>query len=156
MPKTLAGARSPKRPPLSLRTTEALRKRLEENALLSGRSLAQEVEFRLERSFAEPDVLARAFGGHTLADFIRAIGIGLQIIQAKTGDSSMIEPDTRGEIVVLFTKLIRERLVSRTDDWANIMQDLENRPTGPGAEAAEVAIAILAPTPMRAREPLNI
>ncbi len=40
-----------KRTPLNMRTTRELRERLEREAADSGRSLAQEVEFRLERSF---------------------------------------------------------------------------------------------------------
>jgi hypothetical protein len=44
-----------KKSPLNMRTTEALRKKLETAAGLSGRSLVQEVEFRLEQSFARED-----------------------------------------------------------------------------------------------------
>jgi hypothetical protein len=40
-----------KRYPLSLRTTKELRQKLEKASAHSGRSLAQEIEFRLERSF---------------------------------------------------------------------------------------------------------
>ena len=46
---------SGKKSPLNMRTTEALRKKLEMAAGLSGRSLVQEVEFRLEQSFARED-----------------------------------------------------------------------------------------------------
>jgi alkanesulfonate monooxygenase SsuD/methylene tetrahydromethanopterin reductase-like flavin-dependent oxidoreductase (luciferase family) len=41
----------PKRFPLSLRTTKQLREKLEAAAAESGRSLAQEIELRLEMSF---------------------------------------------------------------------------------------------------------
>ena len=47
-----------KRHPLNMRTTKALRDSLEEAAADSGRSLAQEVEYRLERSFLMDDVKA--------------------------------------------------------------------------------------------------
>lgn len=40
-----------KRYPLGMRTTKEIRERLESAASESGRSLAQEVEYRLERSF---------------------------------------------------------------------------------------------------------
>ena len=46
---------SGKKSPLNMRTTQALRKKLEKAAGLSGRSLVQEVEFRLEQSFARED-----------------------------------------------------------------------------------------------------
>lgn len=42
-----------RRIPLSVRTTETLRADLDQAARASGRSLAQEIELRLERSFAE-------------------------------------------------------------------------------------------------------
>ena len=44
-----------KRYPLNLRTTRALRDRLERACAASGRSLAQEVEMRLELSFNVPE-----------------------------------------------------------------------------------------------------
>src|SRR5262249_20451292 len=40
-----------KRYPLNMRTTKELRDKIEEAAMASGRSLVQEVEFRLEQSF---------------------------------------------------------------------------------------------------------
>lgn len=40
-----------KRYPLNMRTTAALRQKIEDAAKASGRSMAQEVEYRLEMSF---------------------------------------------------------------------------------------------------------
>lgn len=48
-----------KRHPLNMRTTEEIRHKLEAAATLSGRSLVQEVEFRIERSFRDDDVIER-------------------------------------------------------------------------------------------------
>ena len=59
MPKTTKGAGDGKRYPLNMRTTKETRERLEAAALANGRSMAQEVEVRLERSFSEE----RGFGG---------------------------------------------------------------------------------------------
>jgi Arc-like DNA binding domain len=42
-----------KRYPLNMRTTRELREKIERAALASGRSLVQEVEFRLEQSFRD-------------------------------------------------------------------------------------------------------
>lgn len=50
-----------KRVPLNMRTTRELRGSLEKAAATSGRSLAQEVENRLERSFAEEANLEWAY-----------------------------------------------------------------------------------------------
>ncbi len=48
--------KSVKRHPLNMRTTKELRDKVERAAKLSGRSLVQEVEYRLERSFWEDEV----------------------------------------------------------------------------------------------------
>jgi TraY domain len=54
MPKrTVKG--SGKKSPLNMRTTQVLREKLEKAAGVSGRSLVQEVEFRLEQSFDRED-----------------------------------------------------------------------------------------------------
>jgi hypothetical protein len=45
-----------KRYPLNMRTTKELRGKIEEAAMASGRSLVQEVEFRLERSFRQQEI----------------------------------------------------------------------------------------------------
>jgi hypothetical protein len=45
-----------KRHPIAIRTTKELKERLERASAASGRSLAQEMEFRLERSFEVQDV----------------------------------------------------------------------------------------------------
>lgn len=47
-----------KRYPLNMRTTKETRERLEQAALASGRSLAQEVEFRIEQSFLKQSLLS--------------------------------------------------------------------------------------------------
>jgi len=44
-----------KRYPLNMRTTKELRDKIEKAAMASGRSLVQEVEFRLERSFGREE-----------------------------------------------------------------------------------------------------
>jgi hypothetical protein len=53
-----------KRYPLNMRTTKSLRQRLERAAKKSGRSLAQEVERRLERSLDIEQHLVVTRGGH--------------------------------------------------------------------------------------------
>jgi TraY domain-containing protein len=45
-----------KRYPLNMRTTKEMREKLERAAAQSGRSLVQEVEFRLERSFDREEI----------------------------------------------------------------------------------------------------
>ena len=57
-----------KRVPMSVRTTTALRARIDHAAIMSGRSLAQEVEFRLEMSFHDQD---RSYA--KMIDFIETV-----------------------------------------------------------------------------------
>lgn len=76
MPRTVAGERTDKRPPLSLRTTQDLRKQLETAALASGRSLAQEVEYRLERSLDRRATVMEAFGSNN-PELMRALNLVL-------------------------------------------------------------------------------
>lgn len=62
-----------KRYPLNMRTTKHLRDHLERAADESGRSLAQEVEYRLERSFEREAVIIEAFGGSTNSNLVREL-----------------------------------------------------------------------------------
>jgi hypothetical protein len=55
---TKAADREPKRAPLNMRTTQTLRDRLAAEAAKNDRSLAQEVEARLEASFLVADLYA--------------------------------------------------------------------------------------------------
>ena len=52
-----------KKVPLNMRTTRELRDKLDKAAGSSGRSLVQEVEHRVEHSFAEEELKQRAFFG---------------------------------------------------------------------------------------------
>src|SRR5258705_10464765 len=75
-----------KRYPLNMRTTRELRERIEAAARASGRSLVQEVEFRLEQSFAEEDQtrLVRETVELTLNEYLYQIVIGVpQIAKSK-------------------------------------------------------------------------
>lgn len=65
MPRTTKGVDGGKRHPLNMRTTKVLREALEASAVENGRSLAQEVEQRLENSFRQD----YAFGSRELTRF---------------------------------------------------------------------------------------
>ena len=93
-----------KRTPLNMRTTRELRERLEREAADSGRSLAQEIEFRLERSFAEEksqaEISDEAVGGFytsfgKLETFLvaRLLANAIHTIEAVTGKNWMDDPE---------------------------------------------------------------
>ena len=71
-----------KRVPLNMRTTRERRKALENAAASSGRSLVQEVEYRLDRSFLEEDHLSLICGDTRTAGFVREILDSKRLIEA--------------------------------------------------------------------------
>ena len=82
-----AAERENKRSPLNMRTTAKLRSALEQEASKADRSLAQEVEARLERSF-ENDMLLSAFiGGTTHVQMLmRVVAATINNIEEYRGD----------------------------------------------------------------------
>ena len=100
-----------KRYPIAIRTTKELKERLERASKASGRSLAQELEFRLEHSFEVQDiadavcpVIARISDQIselglfvTLADALRAAGSGATVADALRGGTLADAP--RGGIL---------------------------------------------------------
>jgi hypothetical protein len=62
-----------KRYPLNMRTTKEVRDQLERAAAESGRSLAQEVEFRIARSFDRKATVLEAFGSGENAQLVRTL-----------------------------------------------------------------------------------
>ena len=73
-----------KRFPLNMRTTKAIRDKLQAAAQQSGRSLAQEVEFRLERSFADEETRYREFGGAHRYGLMRWLARTLEVAESIT------------------------------------------------------------------------
>ena len=71
-----------KRVPLNMRTTRERRKALENAAASSGRSLVQEVENRLDRSFLEEDHLSLICGDSRTAGFVRDVLDSKRLIES--------------------------------------------------------------------------
>ena len=90
---------SGKKSPLNMRTTQALRKKLENAAGLSGRSLVQEVEFRLEQSFARED-----FGKLHISTLMWRVYDCCVLIEAYTGKNCFA--DDAGTLRVAIAELI--------------------------------------------------
>jgi hypothetical protein len=83
-----------KRYPLSLRTTKDLKEKLESASRVSGRSIAQEVEHRLEQSFKTEaniaDAIAAAMGGKSLAALFRLMGAAAELVELRMGGKSWV------------------------------------------------------------------
>ncbi len=78
-----------------MRTTKAIRDKLEKAAAASGRSLAQEVELRLERSFLEQELMIGGLElayGRQLAGVLLLLGDGIQLSLQVSGDLTRLRP----------------------------------------------------------------
>lgn len=71
---------------LSTRIPVDLRSRLEHASAESGRSLSQEIEFRLEQSFIEEEARYECFGGKGGYEILRALGAASAAIAAQRGN----------------------------------------------------------------------
>jgi len=83
-----------KRRTLTTKITEATRKRLEEAAAETDRSLSQEIEFRLEGSFLDEDSRNREYGGKALRALFKVLSGLTEAIEDRTGKSWDKDRDT--------------------------------------------------------------
>lgn len=81
---------TPKRSSFNTRLRSKLKERLEAEAQEAGRSLSEEIEFRLEQSFRDEDT----FGGAPMASLFRLLAAAAQIIENDTGKSRDDDWDT--------------------------------------------------------------
>jgi hypothetical protein len=93
MPRTTKPTGGAKRHPLNMRTTRETRERLEAAASANGRSLAQEVEARLERSFAQDQRLEDVFGSADLFGLLRAVGTAMDAAGKSAGFMATRSPE---------------------------------------------------------------
>ena len=83
-----------KRVPLNMRTTLQVRGKLDAVARASGRSLVQEVEHRLERSFAVDDERVRDFGDESGLRYARSLMLAKLMAEDATGRDALKDPET--------------------------------------------------------------
>ncbi|TXN41424.1 Arc family DNA-binding protein [Methylobacterium sp. WL30] len=91
-----------KRVPLNMRSTRELRDRLETAAEKSGRSIAQEVEFRLEQSFRESDLHAILLGGDRTAKLLQYISTAIKTSVSKDGRNWENDPALANTVGMAF------------------------------------------------------
>ena len=102
-PKLPAG--EGKRYPLSLRTTREIRELVEQEAIMSGRSLAQEAEYRIQKSFVDDRARYEEFGGPSLFWFMKALAIGARATAERLG-GTFEDSNVRPEAINAIEKLI--------------------------------------------------
>lgn len=99
--KTISEGR--KRWILSMRTTNDGRERLKDASDANGRSLSEEIERRLERTFQLDD----AAGGFANAAFVDLLGAVIRDVEAETGSPWRADQQT--------WQLMRERVIAEMD-----------------------------------------
>lgn len=103
-----------KRFPLNMRTTKDLRDQLELAAAGTGRSLAQEVESRLEASFLAENIKLEEFGGSEKYQIFRLMSSAAETIEARTGTSWLTDEETAIAVSAAWSTLTSQLLPIRT------------------------------------------
>ncbi len=104
-----------KRVPLSLRTTPEFRKKFENAATKSGRSIAQEVEQRLERSFFFEDTLSLSGADNKTAQFTRDILDSKRLVEVMTEGDAWTDYEVWLSWRAAILELLDQRAPSRED-----------------------------------------
>ena len=107
-----------KRHPLNIRTTKEMRDRLEAAATASGRSLAQEVEFRLEASLSNEkkdelthqvlmDNIYEQFGGRDIYSLMELLARAIRLVEYETKKSWLNDTETDDQVQVAWKAILR-------------------------------------------------
>ena len=96
--KKAPNAKPPKRvdrrKTMSTRLRPETRVKLESAVAQSGRSLAQEIEFRLEQSFITPDARLQGFGSEDQLKLLRALSLAVDLVEMTTGKDIFTDAET--------------------------------------------------------------
>ena len=84
----------PKRASFNTRLRTDLKKRLEAEAANVGRSLSEEIEFRLELSVRSDDERLRDFGDEVTLKLMRALATAKELAELTTRKSALEDPET--------------------------------------------------------------
>ncbi len=93
-----------KRRAFTTRITEETRKRLEQASVDSGRSISQEAELRLERTFADDERI----GGIAAYRLMQIFGLAKQLIEDRTGKPFESDPSTYDEVTEAWTAILEK------------------------------------------------
>ena len=111
-----------KREVISLRVTGELRQRLEAAASETGRSMSQEAELRIERSFQREDNLHSNFGGPDKYRLAQWIAFSIQMAEDITGKRFRRDRETTyiaiSAINEMLQKLVPEAAGGLSDEYA--------------------------------------
>ena len=125
----------------STRITPEIRERLERTAAQSGRSLAQEIELRLDRSFASDDAQVTSFGGELNYKVAKAMFAEADALSSIKGQPWLSDATTFDEVFacwILFLNQLRPKEIATTGPGAGSKWDLPGYLKIHGAKAAGV------------------
>jgi hypothetical protein len=117
-----------KRHALGLRATAECRKALEEAAASSGRSISQEIEFRLERSFHQD----AEFGGREMAGLFRMMaGAAALISERRGGKPWSTDWESFQAVSAAWRELMNQVSPNMPAEWKARFQTLKSEDPGP-------------------------
>ena len=142
-----------------MRTTKETRDRLEAKAKASGRSLVQEVEFRLEASFLNEqkdevthqvlmEQIYEQFGGRDIYSLTELLARAVRYVEQETGKSLLNDNETDDQVQVAWNAILRRFGPERDQPTKPIID-----PSQLGEKIAEVLVAL--PEGSRTRTLLN-
>ena len=102
-----------KRHPLNMRTSKDLRDRLEASASASGRSLAQEVEFRIYDSFQHERDIDEIFGGRAIYSLMEMFAEALKIVESETRKSWRRDRETYKVVLGIYASVLWRYMTDR-------------------------------------------
>ncbi len=111
--------------PLNMRTTKEIRERLEKAAADSGRSLVQEVETRIERSFLIEDHLAVIAGDPATAVFVREMLEAQRLIETHQGKSVWDEFECHEAMKAALNRLLKQHAPKPSRRFEKKLADYE-------------------------------
>ena len=88
-----------KRASFTTRLRGELKERLEEEAQIAGRSLSEEIEFRLETSVLSQDARDRLFGGNHNVALAQILGSSVALIETVRGSTWVADRETCGAVL---------------------------------------------------------
>lgn len=114
-----------------MRTTQDVRERLERAAADSGRSLVQEVEHRLERSFLDQEAREREMGGRETYNVLRLLGVAAMIVEERTGKKWIEDWKTAVAVRKTWHLLVGRNMPKLPRDADAILQEEHSIPALP-------------------------
>lgn len=118
MPRKAAGTDGRKMQALNMRTTAEVRDRLAAAASASGRSLAQEVEYRVTRSLLQDEDQSHFYGGQHNAQLVRLLTTALVRIEKNTGMKWTEDTGTADAVAKAF-EIITLGIMNAAIKWQN-------------------------------------